>query len=51
VARKIVKTAKALQLSRFDLKYSVGALAHPKLMRSIELFGSRVVPMVCDMLG
>jgi probable LLM family oxidoreductase len=51
VARKIAKTAKTLQLSRFDLKYSVGALAHEKLMRSIELFGGEVVPMIRDMLA
>ncbi len=51
VARKIAATAKALGLSRFDLKYSAGELSHEKLMRSIELYGRRVIPMVRDMLG
>lgn len=51
VARKIAATAKALGISRFDLKYSAGALSHEKLMRSIELYGSRVIPLVRDMLA
>ncbi|WP_043433705.1 LLM class flavin-dependent oxidoreductase [Cystobacter fuscus] len=51
VARKIAATAKALGLSRFDLKYSAGPLPHDKLMRCIELYGREVVPLVRDMLG
>jgi probable LLM family oxidoreductase len=51
VARKIAATVKGLGLSRFDLKYSAGALAHEKLMRSIELFGGEVVPRVRRMLA
>ena len=51
VARKIAATAQALGISRFDLKYSAGTLAHEKLMRCIELYGRKVVPMVRDMLG
>lgn len=51
VARKIVQTVKALGLSRFEMKYSSGTLAHEKLMRSIELYGTRVAPMVRDMLA
>jgi probable LLM family oxidoreductase len=46
VARKIVMVARGLGLSRFDLKYSMGTLPHSKLMRSIELFGTRVAPLV-----
>ncbi|MGO4691098.1 LLM class flavin-dependent oxidoreductase [Glaciibacter sp. 2TAF33] len=46
VATKIVKVAGELSLSRFDLKYSVGTLSHEKLMTSIELYGSRVAPLV-----
>jgi probable LLM family oxidoreductase len=46
VARKIANTAKVLDVSRFDMKYSVGALPHEKLMRSIELYGSKVIPIV-----
>ena len=51
VARKIVSTASALGISRFDMKYSVGALPHEKLMRSIELYGSKVIPMMRDILN
>jgi len=51
VARKIAATARALGLSRFDLKYSAGALPHEKLARCIELYGSRVIPLVREMLA
>ncbi|WP_407156974.1 LLM class flavin-dependent oxidoreductase [Bradyrhizobium sp. STM 3557] len=51
VARKIAATVKALGLSRFQLKYSAGPLPHGKLMRSIELYGRKVVPLVRDMLA
>jgi probable LLM family oxidoreductase len=46
VATKLVKVVNGLSLSRFDLKYSLGTLAHEKLMTSIELYGSQVVPRV-----
>jgi probable LLM family oxidoreductase len=46
VARKIARVASALNLSRFDLKYSMGTLPHEKLMKSIELYATRVVPLV-----
>ena len=51
VARKIVATARALDLSRFDLKYSAGHLSHERLMRGIELYGSKVIPLVREMLA
>ncbi|HEY8611296.1 MAG TPA: LLM class flavin-dependent oxidoreductase [Roseomonas sp.] len=51
VARKIAGTAKALDLSRFEMKYSAGSLPHEKMMRSIELYGGKVIPLVRDMLG
>jgi len=51
VARKIAATIRALGLSRFQLKYSAGPLPHDKLIRSIELYGSKVVPLVRDMLA
>ena len=51
VARKIAATAKALGLSRFDMKYSAGALRHDRLMRCIELYGSKVIPLVREMLS
>ena len=51
VARKIVATVKALGIARFNMKYSAGPLAHGKLMRSIELYGTKVIPLVRDLLG
>ncbi len=51
VAVKIAATARALQLSRFDMKYSAGQLPHELLMQSIELYGTRVVPLVREMLA
>ncbi len=51
VARKIAATAKALDLARFDLKYSAGSLAHDLLMRSITLYGREVIPRVRELLA
>jgi probable LLM family oxidoreductase len=51
VARKIAATAKALGISRFDMKYSAGALSHDRMMRGIELYGSKVIPLTRDMLS
>ena len=51
VAKKIVSTVKALGLSRFDLKYSNGTLPHDLQMKSIELYGTKVAPMVRELLA
>ena len=51
VARRIAATAEALGIARFDMKYSAGTLPHDKLMRSIELYGTKVIPMVREMVG
>ena len=51
VARRIAETVKALGASRFDMKYSAGPLSHEKMMRSIELYGRKVIPLVRDMLA
>ncbi len=48
VAAKIARTARALGLSRFNLKYSAGTLPHDTLMKSIELIGTAVAPRVRD---
>ncbi len=50
VARRMVATITGLGLSRFDLKYSAGPLAHEKLMTSIALYGQEVIPRVREML-
>ena len=51
VARKIAATVKALDVARFDMKYSAGSLSHEKLLRSVELYASKVSPLVRDMLA
>ncbi|MDX2375421.1 LLM class flavin-dependent oxidoreductase [Microbacterium sp. LRZ72] len=51
VARKIAGTARALGLTRFDMKFSTGTLSHEKMMRSIELYGTQVVPRVHELLA
>lgn len=51
VARKLANTITTLGIQRFDLKYSAGTLPHERMMRSIELYGSAVLPMVKDLLA
>lgn len=51
VAKKIAKTAKALGVARFDMKYSSGPMEHAKMLKSIELYGTKVIPMVRDLLA
>lgn len=51
VARKIAATARGLGLSRFDLKYSAGGLAHARMMSCIALYAREVIPRVRAMLA
>jgi probable LLM family oxidoreductase len=51
VAGKIAATVAALGVSRFEMKYSAGALPHERLMRSIELYGAAVIPLVRERLA
>lgn len=51
VARKIAHTVSVLGIQRFDLKYSTGPLSHEKLMRTIELYGTQVIPRVRELLA
>ncbi|MFA6967380.1 LLM class flavin-dependent oxidoreductase [Bosea sp. (in: a-proteobacteria)] len=51
VARKIAATVRTLGLSRFQMKYSAGPLPHETMMRSITLYGEKVIPLVRDMLA
>ena len=46
VAAKIVRVVKGLGLARFDMKYSMGTLPHDKLLKSIELYATKVRPLV-----
>lgn len=50
VARKIAETVRSLGIQRFDMKFSTGTLSHAKMMRSIELYGTRVAPLVRELL-
>ena len=51
VAQKIAATVRALGLQRFSLKYSAGTTPHEDLMRSVELYGTQVIPRVRDLLA
>ena len=51
VARRIASTIIALGADRFDLKYSAGPLPHAALLRGIELYGTKVIPMVKEIVG
>ena len=50
VAAKIARTVQTLGLSRFDLKYSNGTMPHGQLMQAIELYGTKVIPRVRELL-
>src|SRR5258707_1562581 len=51
VARKIARAVKALGVGRFDLIYTAGAQPISARMRAVELYGTKVIPMVRDILG
>lgn len=51
VAQKIAHTVRVLGLSRFDLKYANGPIPHQQLMRSIELYATKVIPRVRELLS
>jgi alkanesulfonate monooxygenase SsuD/methylene tetrahydromethanopterin reductase-like flavin-dependent oxidoreductase (luciferase family) len=51
VAQKISYALQSVGANRFDLKYSTGPMPHSKLMSSIELLGTKVVPMVNQILA
>ena len=51
VAQKIAQSVSALGLNRFNLKYAVGDLPHDVMMRSIELYGTEVLPRVRELLA
>ena len=51
VARKIAYAISSLGASRFDLKYANGPMPHSKQLKSIELYATKVVPMVKELLS
>lgn len=51
VARRIADAIGSLDVRRFDLIYSAGPVAMSARTTAVELYGSRVVPMVKDILS
>lgn len=50
VAKKIVHALKSVGAQRFDLKYANGPQKHSSLIKCIELYGTKVIPLVKEML-
>ena len=51
VARKIARAVAALGVGRFDLIYTAGAQPISARLRAVELYGTKVIPMVRDILA
>jgi probable LLM family oxidoreductase len=51
VAQKIAHVARALRLSRFDLKYDISLLSREARAQTIELLGREVRPRVIELLA
>jgi probable LLM family oxidoreductase len=51
VGNKIAFALESVGADRFDLKYASGTTPHSKLMKSIELYGTTVVPYVREKLA
>ena len=51
VATKIAHAVRTLGVDRFDLKYANGPMPHERLLRSIELYGTEVMPRVRALLA
>lgn len=51
VARRIAESVRAVGAERFDLIYTVGPQPVSARMRAVELYGTRVIPMVRELLA
>ncbi|MCX4511185.1 LLM class flavin-dependent oxidoreductase [Streptomyces sp. NBC_01619] len=51
VARKMARAIKTLGVGRFDLIYTTGAQPISARLRTVELYGTKVLPMVRDILA
>ncbi|MEW2430929.1 LLM class flavin-dependent oxidoreductase [Micromonospora sp. NPDC047644] len=51
VARRMARAISSLGVGRFDLIYSAGAQPASARMRAVELYGSKVIPMVRELLA
>jgi alkanesulfonate monooxygenase SsuD/methylene tetrahydromethanopterin reductase-like flavin-dependent oxidoreductase (luciferase family) len=48
VAAKILRWREILGVNRFELHISVGSLPHERVLRSIEMLGTKVAPLLAD---
>ncbi|MFE3290000.1 LLM class flavin-dependent oxidoreductase [Rhodococcus sp. NPDC059234] len=51
VAPRIARTITDLDVARFDLVYTVGALTTGDRLRAVDLYGRKVIPLVRDILA
>jgi probable LLM family oxidoreductase len=51
VAEKIAANLRALDATRFDLKYGMPGMTHDQLMSNIDLYGRQVIPRVRELLA
>ena len=51
IAKKIVYALKSVGAQRFDFKYCNGPMPQKQLMRSIELYGTKVIPLVREVMS
>jgi alkanesulfonate monooxygenase SsuD/methylene tetrahydromethanopterin reductase-like flavin-dependent oxidoreductase (luciferase family) len=51
VARRIAGAVKALGVERFDLIYSGGPLPSSARLKAVELYGTKVIPLVREILA
>lgn len=51
VARRIARTVERLGVGRFDLIYTSGSLPMSARLKAVELYGTKVIPMVRDILA
>ncbi len=51
VAQKIVANLRTLEANRFDLKFGMPGLSQQAVMTNVELYGTRVIPRVRELLA
>jgi alkanesulfonate monooxygenase SsuD/methylene tetrahydromethanopterin reductase-like flavin-dependent oxidoreductase (luciferase family) len=51
VARKIVEHQRIFRNDRFLLQMAIGPMPHEAVLRGIELYGTKVAPLVREMLA
>lgn len=51
VAKKIAYAVKSVGANRFDFKYANGPQTQSQLMKCLELYGTKVIPIVRDLLA